>query len=520
MRPFARLVWVALLLVVPARAQNVTVTILHTNDVHSHAEPVTIGGAEYGGYARHVSLVRRFRETDPNPILVSAGDLFQGTLYFRTYDGLADLFFHRLIGYDAIALGNHEFDLGPAALGSLLDGMGTPILAANLDVSAEPGLAAVVKPHTVLEVGGTRIGLIGAMTPDLPTISNIGETVRMLDLVASIQKSVDALLAEGVDKIVLVAHVGYLPELELAGKVRGLDVIVGGHSHTFLGEIGIPGMLPSLGPYPTVVEHEDGERTLLVTAGCWGVVLGRIQVVFDQEGRVLEWLEARPVVADASVPEDEVALAALRAFGRPIEAAKAREVYRSETGIETGGPAMFVGESPMANTIADAMLEAGRKAGATLAIMNAGGVRSPLPAGSVSYARAVEILPFANTLVLLDLTGAELLRALEHGVSHAGAGAFPHVSRGTAYRYDPARPTGSRLVEATVGGEPVDPAKTYRVVLNSFTAKGGDGFEAFRDAKGERIDTGAIDLDALLAYLAAHPELPGTVEGRIAVVGQ
>ena len=152
--------------------------------------------------------------------------------------------------------------------------------------------------------------------------------------------------------------------------------------------------------------------------------------------------------------------------------------------------------------------------------MNAGGVRSPLPAGVVSYARAVEILPFGNTLVLLDLSGAELLGALEHGVSRAGAGAFPHVSRGTAYRYGPSRPEGSRLVGATVDGEPVDPSKTYRVVLNSFTAKGGDGFESFRDAKGERLDTGTIDLDALLDFLAAHPDLSPGVEGRIEAVGQ
>jgi 5'-nucleotidase len=171
----------------------------------------------------------------------------------------------------------------------------------------------------------------------------------------------------------------------------------------------------------------------------------------------------------------------------------------------------------MANVIADAMMAATQKAGAVAAFINAGGVRSSIDEGSITYGEAITVQPFGNTLVVLDLTGDELRRALEHGVAGFPdkMGAFLHPSRGTSYRFDPAKPAGSRVSEVVIGGQPLDPAKTYPIALLGFTASGGDAHEVLKAAPGRRVDTGLIDVDALVDYIKANSPLNPKPERRI-----
>ncbi|MBI4618353.1 MAG: 5'-nucleotidase C-terminal domain-containing protein, partial [Planctomycetes bacterium] len=485
-----RPVWLlAAALLVPAlRADEVTITILHTNDLHAHVEPVVVKSKSYGGYARHVTLVSRFRESDPNVLILSGGDTFQGTLYFHVYQGLADLFFLHQMGYDGMAVGNHEFDRGPAALGVFAANARFPVLAANLDVSREPSLAGLVRPHAVVEVGGTRVGLVGAVTPELPRVSSPGESVKMKDVAESIAASIATLDADGVSIVILLSHLGYHAEQDLASKVAGIDLVVGGHSHTFLGDTGDANLPAGEGPYPTVVERPGGDRTLLVSAGEWGIELGRIQVIFDDSGRVARWQEARPIVVGESVPEDPLARSAVLALSAPIEAMRKVVICEIEAGLDADREAVRRRECPLGNAVADAMLDAAARTEAQIAIVNGGGIRDSLKAGPVTYEDLVRVQPFTNTLVVLELTGAELRTALEHGVSgwDDATGGFLHVSRGTAYEFDLARPPGERIVSVTLGGKPIDPAAIYRVAMTSFLAAGGDGFDVLAGAKGYR----------------------------------
>ncbi|GMV37071.1 MAG: bifunctional metallophosphatase/5'-nucleotidase [Fimbriimonadales bacterium] len=510
LRPVTILLAVALA-IAAGIAQPFDLTILHTNDIHSRVEPARLAGKELGGYARQAALIAKLKAENPNSLVLNAGDSFQGTLYFNVYVGLADAACMNLVGYQAMAVGNHEFDRGPQPLATFAKLVQFPLLAANLDVSADPDLKGLVQPSTVIEVGGQRIGVVGVTTPELFSISSPGESIRMRDLVSSVQAEVDKLAAEGIDKIVLLSHVGYSEDVALAGKLKGVDVIVGGHSHTPLGRLEFPGAPQSRGAYPTVARGADGQNVLVVQAWQWGMLVGNLRVQFDESGRVIGWI-GQPVPVSADVPEDPVAKSLIAALQRPIGSIQNEKIGVADTPL--GPVAGGLGENTMANVITDAMLDATAKQGSVAAFMNAGGVRAALEPGPITYGQAISVQPFNNTLVVMDLTGEEIRKALEHG---AGGGGMLFPSRGTSYVIDRNKPDGSRVSEVMIAGKPLDLSATYRVTLNSFTAAGGDGHEVLKSATGYRYDTGLLDIDALVEFIKSHSPLSRSAEGRVVV---
>ncbi|GGS35651.1 bifunctional metallophosphatase/5'-nucleotidase [Deinococcus knuensis] len=499
-----------------ATAAPVTITVLHSDDLHGHLDPVKVGANTYGGYSRQATLIRQFSAQDPNPLVLSGGDTFQGTLFYNVYQGLADVLFMNLMGYQAMAVGNHEFDNGPEALARFAQKAQFPLLAANLDLSSEPLLKDLVKPYAVLTVGGEKVGVIGAVTPDLPLISSPGPNVKMLELMQSLRGSVDALKGQGIDKIFLVSHLGYTLEQQVARTVPGIDVIVGGHSHTLLGTFDNKDFPASEGPYPTVIANPDGNRTLLVAAWEWGKVLGRIKVTFDG-GAVTAW-EGNPVPVTADIKEDDTARRMIETLSVPIANLRRQVVGQTTRGLNGSREIVRQRESGMANVLADASLEAAQKAGAVMAFQNGGGVRSSIDAGPITFEEAITVQPFGNTLSVLDLTGAQIRAALDHGVAtwSENKGQFLHVSRGVSYTFDLARPAGSRVTSVTLNGQPLNDTQVYRVAMNNFTAGGGDGFTMFKDAP--RLDTGTLDIDILVNYLKANPVVDAQPEGRIVIL--
>lgn len=517
-RRLACLLLIALLGATPVLAeQPFTLTILHTNDMHAQVEPMTSRGLTLGGYTRQASLIRQFRAADPNAVLLSAGDVFQGTLYFNLYEGLADLAFMNLIGYQAMAVGNHELDRGPGPLARFASLATFPLLSANLDVSQEPLLAGLIHPWTVVEVGGERLGLIGATPDDLATISNPGPTVRAGAAREAVQRAIDALTAAGVNKVILLSHLGFERDLELAGQLAGVDVIVGGHSHTLLGAV--PGLPQPRGEYPTVVKDAAGATVLIVHAWHRGLVLGRIQVTFDAQGRVQGWAQAAPVPVEMSVGEDPVARAVLAALEKPLAGMRDAVIGQAAAAIPATRITSQHAESPMGNLVADAMLAATARAGSVAAFINQGGVRASFEAGPLTYGQALTVQPFSNTLVQVELTGAQLRSALEQplGQFPAEADGLLHPSRGTSYRIDPSRPPGQRVVGLEVAGQPVDPSAIYRITVPSFIAGGGNGHTVIARAGGYRYDTGTLDVDALVQFIREHTPVAHALEGRVTV---
>ena len=488
-----------------AADKPITITFLDTNDLHAHIAPFTIRGKSYGGYARLATIVRQTRERDKNVLLLNAGDVFQGTLFFNTYEGLADAAVLTAMGMDAGTLGNHEFDRGPEVLGTYVAAAGWPIVDANLDLQRERFLRGKIAKYVVLQVGGEKVGIVGADTPDAPNISSPGPNIEFRDVVPSVQAAVDELTAAKVNKIVVVTHIGYEEDQRMVKGLHDVDLVVGGHSHTPLGTPELPGWQKSAGPFPTVVKDLKGVDVPIVQAYEWGKVIGRITLEFDGAGKVKAVKDAKAVVVDDTIPEDRKTKALVEAFQRPILAVQNAPVGETKVPL---GREREDGDSVMADVMADAMQAKTASFGSVVAFVNAGGVRSGLDVGPITYGQAITVMPFNNTLTLLDLTGAELKAALIQG-AHSGGLLLP--SAGTSYTVQ-----GDSLT-AIIAGQPLDPAKVYRCTFLNFSANGGDSLFVLRDSKGRRVDTGLLDIDALVDYLKAHSPLDTGPAGRVRV---
>ena len=501
-------------------------TLLHTGDFHSRLEPIsrfdsTCGdkdraeGKCFGGSARLATAIAAARAASNATLLIDSGDQFQGSLFFMQHNGLAEAEMMVALGYEAMAVGNHEFDKGPEALRGLLDAVDFPVLAANLDVSAEPLLAGRIAPSTVIEVGGGKVGIIGLTPLDTAELSSPGPNVKFLDPLEAVAREAARLEAEGVRNIVVLSHLGLPADERLASLAKGVDLIVGGHSHTLLSNT-VEG---AAGPYPTWVEGPD-HRVAIVHAGAYGKYLGSLKVEFDAEGRLTS-AEGEPILLDASVAEDEAIVARVAALAEPIEQLRAQVVAEATAPIDGDRASCRSGECQMGVLVADAMLDRVRDQGVQIALQNGGGLRASIDAGPITMGEVLTVLPFQNALSTFRLSGADVLAALENGLSQVedGAGRFPQVA-GLRFIWDPAAPAGSRVtvadVEGPSGWEPIDPAKMYGVVSNDFMRRGGDGYEVLRDKAEAAYDYGPGLEQVVADYLAAKGPYAPYTDGRIA----
>lgn len=500
-------------------AADFSLTILHTNDVHDRFDPISkydgpcsaqdnSEGKCFGGVARMVTAIREARARGgENQILLDAGDQFQGSLYYTQYGGVMAAEFMEQLGYDAMAVGNHEFDDGPEGLTEFLDLVSFPVLSANIDVSKNNLLAGKVGKSTVLEVGGSRIGVVSVLAEDTPETSSPGESVVFSSAVDAAQGQIDALTGSGVNKIILLTHVGLPADKRLAEALTDVDLIIGGHSHTLLSNTNER----AAGPYPTVVNGVP-----IVQAYAYGKYLGELNVTFDDAGVVTE-ITGEPVLLDASVAEDAGAVARVAALAEPLEALRNKVVTSINEPLGGDRAVCRAQECSMGTLIADAMLARVADQGIQVAIQNGGGIRASIDAGEVTMGEVLTVLPFQNTLSTFEVTGAVLLEALENGVSEVseGAGRFPQVA-GMSYAFDASQPVGSRVSDVMIAGAPLDMAKTYGVVSNNYVRNGGDGYKMFRGA-ANAYDFGPDLADVTAEYLAENAPYKPYTDGRITV---
>ncbi|MCJ2164404.1 5'-nucleotidase C-terminal domain-containing protein [Pseudodesulfovibrio sp. S3] len=544
----------------PQCALAFDLTVLHVNDSHSYldatGDKLAPGGAstyvQTGGWARLQTAVDDVRGKRTNVVLLHAGDAVQGDLYFMKYGGKPEMELLDRLGFAAMTLGNHEFDKGADFLAGFLKYTKVPILCANMDASAVPALAARVKPYVVTEFQGEKVGIIGLTIEETATISSPGK-VTFADEAKTALKYVRELEALGVNKIILLTHVGLETDKKLAASVPGVDVIVGGHSHSLLGGsevLGALGLHPEA-DYPVVVKGADGNDVYVVTAWKWGRILGRLDVTFDDQGHATA-ARGKPVLilADtfkrkneagrkaelAGAPREEL-LALIKAnpmaevvvadsgattflgpFSEGVDAmrndvigtAAATLTHIRVPGLTDSGESLPHG-SLIAPIVCQSMLAklGTTKEPADIALMNAGGVRDSVSQGNITVGTAYTLMPFNNTLILLTLTGAQVKTALETGVTRSG-GAFPYMS-GARYTADMNRAEGERITDVEVLGRDgkwagLDPARSYRLVTNSFLASGGDGYEVMKQATSS-YDTGFVDAEAFIEYVQKEKTL-------------
>lgn len=514
---------------VSAQTSSYNLTILHTNDMHGHWEAMTYSNVSQGGIARRATLVKQLRAANPNTLLLDAGDISQGTLYFVQYRMQEGRDFYNLLGYDVVAPGNHEFDLGPKVFAdNFASGAKFPIVLANVDVSSEPALAGKLLPFVVKEIGGEKIGVFGMILDDLLSSTNIGSNVKMKDAVQTAKDIVAELTRQGVNKIVLLSHRGYAPDLDLAAKVDGIDLIVGGHTHTLLGDpakldksLGAPS-----GQYPMAVKTPNGGMTLVVQDFEFGRLLGKVDLTFDAKGNVTGF-EGQPIFVDSKIADDQDVAKKLADLGKPLDDLKRQIIGKTTVDLEGDAGVLRSREANFGNLVADAALWATAMDKTQAAIVNGGGIRTGIKAGDISYGAILEALPFGNRLVQFDLSGADVLAALENGVSRIGAsggtGRFAQVA-GLKFNADLGKPVGSRVMDAQIGNakdgfKPLDRNAMYRVVTNDYMAGGGDDYAMFK--KGKNVNGGDVPIDqALTDYIKSmNAPLSPKIEGRITLTG-
>ncbi|MHA7875059.1 bifunctional metallophosphatase/5'-nucleotidase [Roseivivax sp.] len=504
-----------LALVAGAAQAEYTMTILHTNDFHARFEPISKydstcaaedneAGECFGGSARLVTAIEAARDRVENPLLVDGGDQFQGTLFYTYYKGKLAAEMMNQMGYDAMTVGNHEFDDGPEVLRGFIDAVEFPVLMSNADVSQEPELADAIMKSTVIEKGGEKIGLIGLTPQDTDELASPGPNVIFTDPVDAVQGEVDKLTEAGINKIVVLSHSGYGVDQRVAEETTGVDVIVGGHSNTLLGD-----MDGAAGPYPTMV----GE-TAIVQAYAYGKFLGELSVTFDDAGNVTE-ASGQPNLLDAAVSEDEATVARISEAAVPLDEIRNEVVAETEAAIEGSRDVCRAMECQMGNLVADAMLDRVADQGIEVAIANSGGLRASIDAGEVTMGEVLTVLPFQNTLSTFRVSGAVLKEALENGVGQIeeGAGRFPQVA-GMSFTVDAAAEPGARVSEIMVGGAPLEANKMYGVVSNNYVRNGGDGYRMFIDAQ-DAYDFGPDLADVTAEYLAENGPYAPYTDGRI-----
>ncbi|MCL7463452.1 bifunctional metallophosphatase/5'-nucleotidase [Phaeovulum sp. NW3] len=504
--------------------------VLHINDLHSRIESIgrtdstcnaegEAKGECFGGIARVATKINELRDgltaAGENVIVLDAGDQFQGSLFYTTYKGVEVAEFMNRIGFDAMAVGNHEFDDGPEGLAGLIEKADFPILSGNLDLSQSNLLKDKVKNHVVLEVGGEKIGIISALATDTVDTAAPGPSVIFQDEIESLRADVAALEAEGVSKIIALTHVGYHKDQEIAAAVPGLDAVVGGHSHTYLSASD-----PDRhGAYPTWVDAGAGAMVPVVQAYAYSKYLGHLVLTFDDSGN-LTFAEGDTIVLDASVTPDPEIAARVAEMGAPIEELKTRVVAESTAEIDGSRDNCRQVECAMGNLVADAMLDRVRAQGVSIAIQNGGGLRSSIDAGPVTMGEVLSVLPFQNTLSTFEARGSTILAALENGASQVeeAAGRFAQVA-GLKYSFDPAQPAGSRVSDVMVqegdAWVPLEAEKVYGVVTNNYVRQGGDGYRMFGAEGMNAYDYGPDLADVTAEYMAKVGPYTPALDGRI-----
>ncbi|WP_034262660.1 bifunctional metallophosphatase/5'-nucleotidase [Bacillus sp. J33] len=516
-------------------AANFTLSLMHTNDSHANLDNT----------AKKVTAVKEVRSAKPDALLVDAGDVFSGTLYFNKFQGQADLEFMNLMGYDVMTFGNHEFDLGSSpeghkALADFVKGAQFPFVSSNVDftedanlqglfsdvISSEPANGKIYN-GIIKEVNGERVGFFGLTTAETADISSPGN-VKFENYIEEAEKAVAAFEDMGVNKIVAVTHIGYDDnpnmdnDLVLAANVDGIDVIVGGHSHTQLNE-------------PVVVENDESgavkDPTVIVQAGQYNSYLGTLDVQFDENGKVIG--QAGELIKVSDKAEDPEAAALLGKYSSQIE-----ELKNTEIGAEALAPlenprtsgdstqqSVRKNETALGNLITDGMLAKAKQynSNVILALQNGGGIRAGIDAGPITVGEVITVLPFGNTLATMEVTGAELKEAFEISVGQYPEenGGFLHVS-GAKVEFDSSKPAGERVVSVAYKNEngtytEIKDTETYTIATNAFTAKGGDGYTVFANAyqEGRVTDLGLSDWENFAEHLTSLGEITPATEGRI-----
>lgn len=470
-----------------ASAQSLV--LLHTNDTHSHID----ADNGVGGVLQRKSIVDSIRKAEKNVVFIDAGDIVQGTLYYKLFRGQVEYPLMERLGYDIQVLGNHEFDNGIDELANYYTREGAAKLSANYDFSKTP-LKGVFDPCLIKTIGGKKVGFFGLNLDPEGIIGGANSRgLGFKDIIETANSTAALLRKKGCKLVVAVSHIGYkddtgrdLPtDPMVAAKSRGIDIIIGGHSHQ---------MISPESPEPNVVRNLDGKPVLIAQTGRYGANLGYIKLDISHPEKATARLI--PVAGVDSSKFDRGIMTYLKPYKHVVDSVNARWI--ADCAVSMINSKNYDESVRLSNMVADiAQRYACEKldsidspdmpAYTDLAIMNSGGIRLPFPKGAVTEGQVLSAFPFTNRMVIVEISGRDL-KALLHEAAHHGGQA---VSVEAKLAYDPKR---NLLTGALIGGQPIDDERTYYVATLDYLADGGDYMPEFK--RGKRIWTDDVDFCA------------------------
>ncbi|XP_035530589.1 snake venom 5'-nucleotidase-like [Morone saxatilis] len=519
------------------------VTLLHTNDNHARIEETSkdsgkcsSGDPCFAGVARRFTKVTEIRKKEKNVLLLDAGDQFQGTVWFNYYKGAEAAYFMNKLGYDVMAFGNHEFDNGVEGLiQPFLQNVNCTVVSANIkpDQTMAANLSSYYQPYTVIKVGSESVAVVGYTTAETPFLSMPGPHLKFEDEVKALQIEVDKLKTLGYNKIIALGHSGFDVDKKIAKNVRGVDVVIGGHTNTFLYTGDPPSTEIPAGPYPFMVRSDDGRDVPVVQAYAFGKYLGYLKVTFDKAGNVIKAV-GNPILMDSSILQDPKILADIREWKKDL--AQYSSQYVGQTLVYLNGTfeECRFRECNLGNLICDAMIYHNIKYSSDLqwnhvgvCMLNSGAIRTAIDEryknGSITMEEILTVLPFGGTFDLVQIKGSTVKKAFEHSIHRYGSmsGEFLQVS-GIRVKYDVSKPVNQRVVSLSMlctqcrvpKYEPLEPEKTYTVVMPSYMVSGGDGFTMIKDGLMKH-NTGDMDISVFSKYIMDMKRVYPAVEGRI-----
>ncbi len=476
-----------ILLVGLANAQGPDLRIIHFNDVYE-IEPVS-GGA-LGGAARVATLINEFTD---NPLLLFSGDALSPSIMSSIFRGQQMVDAFNQLGLDYAVVGNHEMDFGLELAVERIAQSQFPWLSANVTDSVSGAPYAGSLPSVLVDWNGVQVGIVGLLGNWLDLVGPTAQA-QYNDFITVGQQEVQNLKAQGAQFIIALTHMEIDEDRALAEAIPEIDLILGGHDHEPM--------------------HEIVNNTLIWKTGSDFRTLGELKVFLIPGQKALILPNYIPVTA--SVAEEPNMAALVAGYAATLDAELGQPVGETTVALDATRTAVRTTESNFGNLIADASRAF---TGADVAIMNGGGIRTDQMYGPGQLIRRdiQAVLPFGNVVITVEVSGADLVAALENGVSEVEktSGRFAQIS-GATYKYDPAAPAGARILEVTVGGAPLDPAKMYVVAINEFIGSGGDGYEVFINAPRKLSEAGGpLIANVVMDYVSQQGTISPGVEGRI-----
>jgi len=491
------------------------ITILHTNDVHGRIEPFKYEDKKglIGGMARRAALIKALEGSNENVVTVDAGDFAQGSLFFNIFSGIPDVKLMHAAGYDIATLGNHEFDKGLKVTKEIVKQSEFPFVCANIRFTGDKELQEMIKPYVIKDYNEVKVAFIGLISEQLKILANKLDDVEILDSVKTGREIAEKINSE-VDLIVVISHMGEDDDIELAKAVPEIDVIIGGHSHTFIEQ-------------PRIY-NEKQDKTLVLQGGEFGVYLGRLDISVKDKEIQSYYYSFIPV--DEQITADVDIQKKVKILAKEIEKYKHKKIGKLVVAIGDEDKNIRKTLMKKGSLVTEAIKY--RFPEVDVVLQNSGGIRlnRQIGPGDITLADILELYPFENTIVTLELKGSDLKSVLETSSRRypRSSGGFLQ-SLGLEYTINTDKPhqvlsengleiitPGNRVSDIKINEAPLESDKYYIIAVNDYMYNGGNGYSQFERAKNV-LDTGILVQDVIEEYLQEKSPVSPEVRDRIHV---